>query len=71
VAKGLKKHFPSIFEHLENARAIERMQSSDSRIGDSPFTALAITEDYKVKVHRDANDYSYGFFLWLGQSGKF
>jgi hypothetical protein len=71
VAKGLGKHFPSIFKHLENARAMEGMQSNDSRIGDSPFSAFAITKNYHVNVHCDALDFSYGFFLWLGGSGKF
>jgi len=71
MAKGLKRNFPSVFEHLENVCAIKDMQTNDSRIGESPFSCLAVTKDYKMNVHRNRNDFSYGFFLWLGESGKF
>jgi hypothetical protein len=70
VSTGLKRHFLPIFQHLYQIRKDEGVAVNEGCMGNSPFTGISITKDYHCSVHNDSNDFSYSFFIWLGD-GKF
>jgi hypothetical protein len=70
VSTGLKRHFLPIFQHLYQIRKDEGVAVNEGCMGNSPFTGISIIKDYHCSVHNDSNDFSYSFFIWLGD-GKF
>lgn len=66
VCEGLQRHFESIFQHLYKIREVEGVAKGEGCMGGSPFTGVSVTRDYNCSVHTDANDFSYCFFVWLG-----
>jgi hypothetical protein len=70
VNTGLKRHFLPIFQHLYQIRKDEGVAINEGCMGNSPFIGISITKDYHCSVHNDSNDFSYNFFIWLGD-GKF
>lgn len=66
VYAGLERSFKSIIQHLFKIREVEGVAKGEGCMGGSPFTGVSITRDYNCSVHNDANDFSYSFFIWLG-----
>jgi hypothetical protein len=70
VSTGLKRDFLPIFQHLYQIRKDEGVAANEGCMGNSSFTGISIIKDYHCSVHNDSNDFSYSFFIWLGD-GKF
>jgi len=68
----LRQQFPAIFDHLESILQKKGITDEDNvRLGNNPFTTMSIMRDYNCNIHIDADDISYGFFVWFGAHGKF
>lgn len=42
------------------------MAKGEGCMDGSPFTGVSLTRDYHCGAYTDANDFSYSFFIWLG-----
>ena len=70
INNGLEHKFSSILCHLYAIREQEGVKSGEGCMGNSPFTGISITKDYNCNVHNDTIDFSYCFFIWLGNNGE-
>lgn len=66
VSTGLQRHFKPIFQHLYKIREAEGVAPNEACMGGSPFTRVSVTGDYHCAVYNDSNNFSYSFFIWLG-----
>jgi hypothetical protein len=58
--------FPKMMEMLESKR--KRLQFLDNEgcvVKNSPFTTIALKNDYEVNIHEDKNNDDLCFILWL------
>jgi len=66
----LRKKNSPVLTHLTKIREIKNMSSNVECLGETPFTGMFITKNYNCNLHLDTDDYSYCFFIWLGQNGE-
>ena len=72
VCDHLKIQFSNVSEYLENVLKDEGIHGDDNIcLGNTPFTTMCITKNYHCNIHTDADDVSYGFFIWFGHHNKY
>lgn len=66
IKQFLIQIFPKVMEMLESKR--KRLQFPNTKghvVKISPFTTIAFTKDYEVKIHENKDDDDICFILWL------
>ncbi len=62
----LWNNFPRAMEGLESKRKRLNIDDGEGRLVDqSPFTSFALTRNYEVKIHVDADDADICFIVWI------